>query len=309
MKGAESQIEALRFLFGVQDLAEGKEREDKEKQKLTSLDRLNLHAFVASFMNLLAHLSGIEEFTEYTQHVTQRRLDHAPLMLPPLRSCTLLTKDREVSHDLLFDKQEIVGILQRADVDADKLEGPYPSKNPGQHSWLEKGRAMSRKGSQKGNNNPDLTSVSGSDEFNEGDSFESSSFGRNKRLFHLPGHQSQEVSFEAFKRLVNEPSDAHKEAEMARGREIAKMFQNLTFNELLTRQPSVDDLQSRLADIFRRMNRPPDASSNENLLGTLGEGHVRRNEGSSSYREDESRSDSHMPCLHGETEFPELYVY
>ncbi|CAG0913665.1 unnamed protein product [Notodromas monacha] len=295
MKGPESQIEALRFLFGVQDVAEEKEHEVKDgRPRLSALDKLNLHAFVASSMNLLSHMSGIEEFVDYTQHVTQRRLDHSPLMLPPLRSSTLLTKDREMSGDLLFDRSEVIGILQRAEVDSSKLEQPYPTKAPSQHSWLDKGRSMSRKGSQK-RTSDDAVSGSGSEDFNEGDSFESSSLGRSKKVFHLPGHKSQEVSFEAFKRLVNEPSDVHKEAELARGREIAKMFQNMTFNELLSRQPSVDDLQCRLADIFQRINGS--SASHENLLGVGGS--PRR----------EVNSEIEVPFLAGELEFPELYVY
>jgi hypothetical protein len=107
--------------------------------------------------------------------------------------------------------------------------------------------------------------------------------------------------------LINEPSEAHKEAEIARGREIAKVFQNMSFAELLSRQPSVDDLHMKLADIFKRIS--VSGPSNGQQMQQFGSSNSNNKRRSFTNEASEDSSYETSSLLHADMQFPELFVY
>ncbi|CAG0901189.1 unnamed protein product [Darwinula stevensoni] len=229
MNHPEVIVEMLRLIFSVQDSA-------LTSEALTTARKFNLHGMNASLMSLLALLAKYPAFSEHVQLVIAKRLENAPHLLSPIREryAGNLSPD-DIPEELLFSRDTVEEALKEAGLDGARINVPYANPTNGFGSLQ----------SQQPGSNSDINSIA----------LEVESISSSPGLFPFRGGPEEQVTFDSLKRLLSEPPEKTEEEEADRNKRIAEMFQTSTFKEMLARQPSTDNLQEKLTEIFTRLTR------------------------------------------------------
>lgn len=113
----------VHLTFGLQSVALD------EDLKLPSMNRCALHGLVAGYLNVVAHLTGIEDLKDYVLLIIQLREKEADFLTPEraLKStsnCIVLSAHSIPKH-LLFDISNVREALPKVGFDGRSLQAPY----------------------------------------------------------------------------------------------------------------------------------------------------------------------------------------
>lgn len=233
----ETIADLLRLVISIQDMA-------LTNGSLTSAQKFNLHAVVASLLILIPHVVPISALMEYSEKVVNtRRLVGATHMLPELLvhydpdSCPTPST---LGPDVLVDQVAVTECLRGAGFDVSRLQqsAPYAGSSLSQHrhSWAESGM----QGSSADLNNFQL----------EMDSANSSP-GLPDKYNH---HPREELTFESMKKILSESTENKKVVEEKQRLELSERFRTAAFEDLVGRTQENDALQNKLNEIFSKLS-------------------------------------------------------
>ncbi|PSN53111.1 Protein EFR3 cmp44E [Blattella germanica] len=223
----ETVMEMLRLVISIQDTA-------LTNGSLSTAQKNNLHAVVASLLILIPNVVSITPLMEYAEKVLEaRKKAGAVHLLPDL----LVHYDPEVclsptqlGPDVLVDQVAVTECLKGAGFDVARLQlvTPYgaggpPGMNLGghRHSWVETSMHASA---------ADLNNIQ------------------------MEKHPQEELTFEAMKKILTESSENAKEAEEERRLQLSQTFRTADFRDLVDRTHVNDDaLQNKLNEIFSKL--------------------------------------------------------
>ncbi|KAF4526748.1 hypothetical protein B566_EDAN015095 [Ephemera danica] len=129
----ETMMDILRLLKNIQDMA-------ITSSHLSSVQRCNLHAIVASLLALLPFVIRVAPLQEYANQIIELRRERAPHLLPPLRN-RLEADDSspgQLPSDMCIDLSTVIDVLRAAGFDVTRLQAPFDSGAP-RNSWVDSG--------------------------------------------------------------------------------------------------------------------------------------------------------------------------
>lgn len=113
----------VHLVFGLQSVARD------ENSMLPSVNRCALHALVAGYLNVVAHLAGIEDLKEYVLLIIQLREKEADFLTPQraLKSTanSIVLSAHSIPKHLVFDISNVREALPDVGCDSRSLKTPY----------------------------------------------------------------------------------------------------------------------------------------------------------------------------------------
>lgn len=232
---------------------------------LSTENRFALHAIAVCLLALLSATVNIAELDGYVDGIVQARADKAPHMLPPLNEeYHPGLNPNTPEEDFLIDSAQIKEALKNAGKDVqriDSLPGMHPAGGlrgraspSGRNSWYAAGDPPLPLSNSTSRRPSTVSSTStGVDYASAG-----SSPGIVRRPF------CADTSVAAFKRVLEGPTPAEREAEERRRREFQEKFLYASLEELseMTSKPG-PDMRDFLEDIFSRMQFGENANDND----------------------------------------------
>lgn len=261
----EALMDMLRLTLALQEMA-------LTNNGIYDEQRYAIHHIVASYLNLIGQLTAVPEMCQHIEKVIKARQSQAPYLLPEGSAAPSTAQADLIPEHLLFDKNTISDALRNCSHDVSRLLMPFVPRQAGPEP-----SAVTHSVS-------DLNSISV-----EVDSVASSPGVTRK-------HPGEEITVESLKKLLAEPSDAHRQAEEERRMQILEKFRTAAFEDLVARTESkTEALHNKLNEIFCKLapssleHRPPGSPLPPSKL-------------------EECHKQATPPSVY-EIQFPELFVF
>ncbi|XP_067006457.1 protein EFR3 homolog cmp44E [Anabrus simplex] len=227
----ETVMDMLRLVISIQDMA-------LTNGSLSTAQKYNLHAVVASLLILIPHVVPISSLMEYAEKIVKaRRVVGATHLLPELLvhydpdSCPSPTS---LGPDVLLDQAAVTDCLRGAGFDVTRLQQPGSfagGQAQHRHSWADQGARNSVADIQV-----EVDSVSSSPGFQR-------------------KHPEEELTFESMKKILSESPESKKEAEEEKRLQLSETFRTAAFEDLVSRTQAKNDiLQNKLNEIFSKLS-------------------------------------------------------
>ncbi len=232
----ESALYLLDFIDSVQKIAIG-------NMNLSTENRFALHALAVCFLALLAATVNSAELDAYVDGIVQARHAKAPHMLPPLIEQYHPGLDPNTpEEDILIDSSQMKEALKNAGKDVQRIDSLPRRKSPSRNSWSDPPLPLSANTSRR----PSTVSSTST-------GIDYASAGSSPGIVRRPF--CADTSVAAFKRVLEGPTPAEREAEERRRKECQEKFLFASLDELnemtAKRGPEMRDF---LDDIFSRMS-------------------------------------------------------
>ncbi|XP_049763760.1 protein EFR3 homolog cmp44E isoform X1 [Schistocerca cancellata] len=231
----ETVMDLLRLVISIQDMA-------LTNGTLSTAQKFNLHAVVASLLVMIPNVVPIPSLREYAEKIIILRQTMAPYLLPEL----LARYDVEpgpIPAELLVDQAVVAEKLRNAGMDATRLQSAAPFAGQHRHSWADASAPVRPSGSG---------SVADLGSFQvDVDSAQSSPGIERKQ-------PEEKLTFESMKKILSDPGDSKKEAEEEKKIQLNNTFRTAAFEELFSRTQAKNDiLQNKLNEIFSKLTAGP----------------------------------------------------